>query len=100
MINENFAENLKRIRKERKLTQEELSRKTNGINIAHLELGKRKPNFYSLIKIADSLNVSIDSLVKKNSRYLYEGLTSEQVNTINILIIRFKEINGVNDYED
>lgn len=55
---------LKEVRKERKLTQQELAEKA-GLHltyVGHLELGKYHPTVYVMWKIAKALGVSINDL--------------------------------------
>ncbi len=61
-----FAENMKRVRKEKKMTQECLSERT-GIHqtqLSHYENNDRKPSFENLILISKALRCTIDELVK------------------------------------
>lgn len=60
-----FKDNLKDLRLERKLGQVELA-KSIGVSkgiISLWENGCREPNMYSLIKLAQFFNISIDELV-------------------------------------
>ena len=75
-----FSERLKRLRKEKKLTQKELAEQI-GISqksYSHWETGKNEPSLENLIKLVDLLEVSIDWLfgreqmkVKKRSPALW-----------------------------
>lgn len=59
-----FSERLKRLRKEKKLTQKELAEQI-GISqksYSHWETGKNEPSLENLIKLVDLLEVSIDWL--------------------------------------
>ena len=61
-----IANNLRKLRKQKKLSQEKLARLANiSYNtIAKIEAGKAKnPTFETLSKLADIFNVSIDVLV-------------------------------------
>jgi transcriptional regulator with XRE-family HTH domain len=61
-----FAKNLKRLRKQKKLSQEKLARLVDiSYNtISKIEAGKAKnPTFETLSKLADVFGVSIDELV-------------------------------------
>ena len=62
-----FAENLKRLRKEKNYTQQELAEKTNlqRNTIALYESGKRQCDFDTLLFFAEVLNCSTDDLLKK-----------------------------------
>ena len=60
-----FKDNLKEIRKSKKLTQVELA-KMSGLTpdwISQFETGRRDPSIKILVKIANSLEVTLDSLI-------------------------------------
>lgn len=63
-----LAQNIKKLRKKHKLSQEKLAQKA-GITYSTLikiETGANdNPTIKTLMKIADALNVSIDSLISK-----------------------------------
>lgn len=64
-----LAKNLKKLRKQRKLSQEKLARLVNiSYNtIAKIEAGKAKnPTFKTLSKLADVFGVSIDELTGRS----------------------------------
>jgi transcriptional regulator with XRE-family HTH domain len=54
------------VRKQNRMTQEELAEKANldRVAIAYIETGKRKPNVTSLYRIAVGLGVKVEDLVK------------------------------------
>ena len=56
-------------RKQRKLNQDQLSRKAGlpPTAISHFESGTRKPSFDNLRKLADALEVSIDYLMGRTN---------------------------------
>jgi len=60
-----FAERLTKLRKAKKLTQQELADKLNisRATYAQYEIGRRKPDYETLEKLADYFNVSIDYLL-------------------------------------
>ena len=64
-----LAENIKKLRKQHKLTQEELSRKAD---IAYTSLTKieiwviKEPSVYVVAKIAKAFDVTIESLLTNN----------------------------------
>lgn len=63
---ENISYNIKRTRMGRLWSQTDLAKKT-GLQpsaISHFENGRRTPSVKNLIKLANALNCSIDSLVK------------------------------------
>ncbi|MDR4995344.1 helix-turn-helix transcriptional regulator [Bacillus altitudinis] len=61
-----FPDNLKKIRKEKKLTQQYMADKLGISRPAYTayELGKREPDHNTLIAISNILDVSIDFLLK------------------------------------
>lgn len=69
-----FADNLKMLRKSKKLSQQELAEilhiSKSSVNM--YERGEREPNSEMLIKIADLFEVSIDFLIGR----VIEGMTS------------------------
>lgn len=75
-----FADRLKELRLENKLTQEELSEKLNigRSALAMYELGKRIPKYKTIDKIADFFHVSADYLRGKTSSRHGVILTPEQ----------------------
>lgn len=59
-----LSEKIRELRKEKKLTQQELAEKA-GLHltyIGHLELGKYHPTVFVMWKIAKALGVSMDEL--------------------------------------
>ena len=64
-----IGEQIKKMRKLRKLTQKQLAEATNVATgtIQQYELGKRKPSFENLIAISHALNVSVNMLCDLNS---------------------------------
>jgi transcriptional regulator with XRE-family HTH domain len=73
MSNANIAErlraNLVALREKRTLTQVELGARANigAASISHFETGQRQPSLESLVKLADALDTSIDSLLGRAS---------------------------------
>lgn len=64
----NFSTQLRKIRKERKLTQKQLAIEIGASErgIQQYELGERKPAFDVLITLADFFDVSLDYLVGRS----------------------------------
>lgn len=62
---EALAANLKSLRELRKLTQAELGSRAGmgAASISHFETGQRTPSLDSLVKLADALGVSVDTLL-------------------------------------
>ena len=66
---ETFAEQLKRIRASKKLSQSDLANKI-GLKpaaVSHFETGQRKPPLGTLMKLADALSVSTDYLLGRDT---------------------------------
>lgn len=62
----NLSNNVKKIRKLKKLTLKETAKKT-GVShqmISQIETGKKRPSLETLIKIADAFDCSLDDLVR------------------------------------
>lgn len=59
-----FGKKLRKARKSKRLTQQELADKvgTNRVNVTRWETGRTEPNFETLIKLVDLLDVSLDWL--------------------------------------
>jgi transcriptional regulator with XRE-family HTH domain len=64
-VGEALAANLKTLRELRKLTQAELGNRAamGAASISHFETGQRTPSLDSLVKLADALDVSVDTLL-------------------------------------
>ena len=75
-MNNLFEERLKTLRKEKKLSQDELGKALNihGRTIGYYESGQRKPSPDILCEIADYFNVSVDFLLARTSIRNYEEL--------------------------
>lgn len=69
-----FAERLKTLRKQVKLTQAQIAEKLNISQQAYAswERGVKKPTQDNLVKIAQILNVSVDYLVGNSDEHLKE----------------------------
>lgn len=65
-LQKKFGEHLVKLRKSKKLTPAELSRKCfmERSNIARLETGRTNPSLFVLKKIADGLEITLDELLK------------------------------------
>ncbi|BDC99437.1 LexA family transcriptional regulator [Persicobacter psychrovividus] len=80
-----FADNLKYLRKARKLTQEKfgLAIGIKRSTYKDYEVGKTKPDFSVLCKIADFYKVTLDELIRKNIPSIgLENLESQDHNSI------------------
>ena len=87
LVKEIFSQRLKEARKMRKMTQAELRKKSGCVPIGQFETGARLPSVETVVKLASALNVSADYLLDMPIRTSFvEGLSSEQIDTINCLI--------------
>ena len=82
-----FANNLKKYRKENKLTQDDLAKRLNVSRsaISYYEKGTVEPSIYFLINLANEMNCSIDNLFGFNrdvSIELPKNLTKEDLKPI------------------
>ena len=82
-----FADNLKKYRKENKLTQDDLAKRLNVSRsaISYYEKGTVEPSIYFLINLANEMNCSIDNLFGFNrdvSIGLPPNLTKEDLKPI------------------
>ena len=92
-----LAENIKRLRLEKHLTQKQLGERLGvGISIiSGYENQERLPSIQMLIKLAAEFNVRIEYLlgINKNKTIDVSDLTSEQVLALNVVIEQFKVLN-------
>ena len=65
-----IAENIKFYRKQLNMTQEELAVKLNGRKslISNYETGYSTPDIYTLCKLAEIFDVTLDELVEWNNK--------------------------------
>ena len=63
---DNFAQNLKNLRKNRKWTQQRLAEKlkVSASVVKNWESGKYYPHMYTLLDISELFDVSLDTLIK------------------------------------
>lgn len=92
-----LAENIKRLRTEKHLTQKQLGQRLGiGISmISSYENQERLPSIQMLIKLASEFNVSIEFLlgINKNKVIDVSDLTPEQFHVVNSVIEQFKADN-------
>ena len=57
--------NLRKFREMRRMTQSEMGARADiaAASISHFETGQRTPSLETLVKLADSLNVTVDALL-------------------------------------
>ncbi|OXS77917.1 hypothetical protein B1B05_09935 [Domibacillus enclensis] len=83
-----LGERLKSLRKERKLTQEELGKRVNvtKVSISGYENGKRSPDTETLQKLADFFDVSTDYLLGRSEhKTTVEIEKSEPTDSLSII---------------
>ena len=89
-----FGENLKRIRKERRMTQEEMAEKlhTSKQVISRYENGQRIPRADVAARYAETLNVPLSSLISERTVIPAEILEALGNMTLNELVDLFNSI--------
>ena len=88
-IKENVAENLSRLRQEKKLTQNEVATRLNYSDkaVSKWECGETTPPIDVLKQLADLYEVSLDYLVEENPEKSYDKVYSSNRNRTNKIII-------------
>ena len=79
-IRKNFGENLLKLRKYNKMSQQELAEKLSYSDkaISKWELGDNIPDIFTLQKIAELFNVTVDELVKPNVSVSKSAVTQKK----------------------
>ena len=77
ITNDSIGQNIQRLRKERNMTQLYLAEKLHlhRATLCSYERGKRLPDIFILISIADTFQISLDALVNRNIRLTEPGLS-------------------------
>ena len=96
-MNNNFAFNLKHIRQEKGLTQEQLGKLMNKdySTIGKWENGTRSPVMEDVVKLADIFNIEIKDLVEKN----FYSSDKKSFDDLDILYSKNKDILTEDDKE-
>lgn len=91
-----FPDNLKFLRMQKGMTQEELAKKMNKdySTIGKWELGQRNPIMADIIKLSDLFNVPVQNLVEKDLR-----IKNENLDELEILFDKHKNILTKDDKE-
>ena len=65
MSHNKIGNNIKTLRKKNRMTQEQMAKKLylKRQTLSNYEIGKRVPDIYELVKIADLFDISLDELV-------------------------------------
>lgn len=98
-----ISENLKRIRNEKSISQDELSKKIDihSVQLSRYERGQSVPSIDIASKIADALEVSIDELVhgNKNNKAEQSIKDRELLNMFNkVQLLADKQKDTVKDF--
>lgn len=92
-----LAENIKKLRIQKHLTQSELGKRVGVTTstVASYETQERLPSIAVLIKLSAEFNVSIEYLlgVNKNKTIDVSELSDKQVSALNVIVEQFKEDN-------
>lgn len=93
-----FKDMLRKLRKQNKITQEELAEQLNygASAISNYESGKNEPSISDLIKIADYFGVSIGYLLgteEFNTRLLDQEVISNLTKQISIVMKSVEKLN-------
>ena len=94
-----LGENLRELRNKRKLTQEEVATSLGMSRSAYnlIENGKRKPDFYSILKMAELFNTSTDYILgnTRDPRSISELKNLPQgYSEIDLIYDELEKING------
>ena len=86
-IRKNFGENLSRLRKYNKLSQQDLANKLSYSDkaISKWELGDNIPDVITLERIAELFNVTVDELIKPSISVSKSGVTRKKRLMVTIL---------------
>lgn len=88
---------IKRLRKAKKMTQDELAMRINVSKaaVSSYENGSRLPSYDILIKLAQMFRVSTDNLLGISNQYMIDatGLTLAQQNSLQEIIDAFRAYN-------
>lgn len=89
-MNNYFPNNLKHLRKQSGMTQEELAKKVNKdySTIGKWELGQRNPAMIDMLKLSDIFNISVQDLVETN--LMFENNNSN-INELEVLFSKHKD---------
>ena len=97
-----FKDNLRRLRKEHKLSQEELGshlivndKSVSGKTIWSWETGRTEPNMGAVQQLAEYFQISIDELIGEHERqdYLYQVEGTDEID-----ILTEEESNLIDEY--
>ena len=96
-----IGEQIKQLRRSRKLTQSEFAERIRVTKsaVSAYENDTRLPSYDVLVRIARLFHVSVDLLLGYNDRVTLDvtGLTQEQINTIQDVVDTYKEYNRMRE---
>lgn len=77
MTHNTIGRNIRKLRKHNNMTQEQLAQKLNmkRQTLSNYEIGKRVPDIYELIVIADIFDITLDELVGRMKYQTRSGQT-------------------------
>ena len=89
-MNNYFANNLKHLRKQTGMTQDELAKKMNKdySTIGKWELGQRNPAMIDMIKLSDIFNMPVQDMVEKD---LMSNDNNNDLSELDILFSKHKD---------
>ena len=81
-----FSDNLKKLRKQKNYSQDDVAEKLNTTqqNISLYEKGKVAPNIETLTQLADCFDVSVDYLIDYKKDPAHTGLSQEALDLLKI----------------
>lgn len=96
-MNETFGERIRRLRKERRLKQEQVAvaLQVNRKAVSHYENDIREPSFETLVRLSELFHVSADYLLGMQTGHSIEaaGLTEKEISLIRELVADMEEKN-------
>ncbi len=98
-MNEKIGDKIKKYRTSIKMTQAEFAERlgVTGSSISAYENGTRQPSYFILVKIANVLGVTTDSLLGRDKciekTINVSGLTNTQINTIKDIVNTYTDYN-------
>ncbi len=100
-MNKNVSENLKRLREESGMTQEEVAKYlwlTNA-SVSAYETGIRLPTYNTLVRLAKLFRVSTDNILGISQVYNMDvsKLTQKQRNTVQEIVHLYEKMNGMDE---
>lgn len=98
-MNEKIGDKIKKYRTSIKMTQAEFAERlgVTGSSVSAYENGTRQPSYFILVKIANILGVTTDSLLGRDKgiekTINVSGLTNAQINTVKDIVSTYTKYN-------